>query len=337
MQNNEQNPENQMMKFITAKWISQPIYVAAKLGIPDILAAGPLSITELAKRCQCQSNYLYRILRALTAIGIFKENEQKYFELTPLAEYLQSNKLRAVALLFLSDWHNQAWDQLLKCVHTGEIPFQTAFGIPCFEWLNQNPAAQDIFHQANAMKAAQTHSVIIHTYDFTPFNNIIDIGGGYGGLIFKILENNPHLQGMIADLPSIVEDVHNQIIKKGLEDRCQAHSCDFFKAIPKNKELYLLSHILHDWDDQHCKKILINCNRAMTTASRLLIVENIISDDDEFGIAKLLDLEVLVMGGGQERTSQEYQNLLNQCGFLIQNIMPTKSSVSLIECIKKKN
>jgi hypothetical protein len=324
-----------MMQFITAKWISKPIYVVTKLGIAEILSDGPKTIEEIAQRSNSNTTNLYRVMRALASFGIFSEIESKTFALTPMAECLKSGAMRSIALMFLSDWHDKAWDKLLYSVQTGEIAFIAAHGIPCFNWLKVNHEAAEIYNEANFIKAKVTHSAIIDSYDFTKINTIADIGGGYGGLIIKILEAYPSITGIIADDPYVFQNTKKIINTHGLDERCKTINCNFFKEIPSGYDAYLMSHILHDWNDEQCSIILKNCHKAMHVESKLLIIEMIVPMGNEPSISKLMDLEVLVMGGGGERTKGEFCNLITSSGFSLDRIIPTRENISVIECSKK--
>ncbi len=321
-----------MMQMIAAKWISGPIYVVAHLGIADILAVGPKPIEQIAEERGAHAPYLYRVMRALASVGIFVEQDDRVFALTPLAECLRTGAMRSIALFLLSDWHDQAWERLADCVKTGEIPFEQAHGMPCFEWLEQHPEAARVFHEANAVKAAGSHSAIIEAYDFSEIGTLTDVGGGYGALLMRILEANPHMKGVVADRPPTLAAARRAIREGGLEDRCSVVECDFFKEVPPGSDAYLLSHILHDWDDERCRVILQNCRKAMGPDGRLLVVEMVVPPGNTFSIAKLLDIEVLVMGGGRERTADEFRGLLEGSGFHLKRILPTGESISVLEC-----
>lgn len=325
----------QMTQFITAKWISKPIYVVTKLGIAEILSDSPKSIEEIAQRSNSNTANLYRVMRALASFGIFAEIESKTFALTPMAECLKSGAMRSIALMFLSDWHDKAWDKLLHSVQTGEIAFTAAHGIPCFDWFKINHEAAEIYNKANFIKAKVAHSAIIDSYDFTKINTIADIGGGYGGLMIKILEVYPSITGVIADDPFVLQNTKKIINTHGFDERCKTINCDFFKEIPSGYDAYMMSHILHDWNDEQCSIILKNCHKAMRIESKLLIIEMIIPTGNEPSISKLMDLEVLVMGGGCERTESEFYNLIKSSGFSLDRILPTQENISVIECSKK--
>ena len=315
MKANELSPPVQLMQFIVGKWISKPIYVAAELGIADILAEGSKSIEEIARVNRSHAPSLYRMMRALASVGIFSEIGEKRFELTPMAGYLKDGAMKSIALMFNSNWSDKAWGYFMDSVKTGDTAFEKAHGLPVSDWLKKNPRAARIFNEANAIKAANSHRAIVDVYDFSGINMLTDIGGGLGALMAEILIANPVIKGVVADIPSVIQDTRRIIQSRGLADRCEAVECDFFKAIPAGSDGYLLSHILHDWPDDQCQIILNNCRQVMKLHSKLLIVEMIIPPGNQPSIAKLLDLEMLVTTGGCERTEKEFKTLLESSGF----------------------
>ena len=325
------NPAEQLMKFIVAKWISKPIFVAAELGIADLLAEGPKSITELAEMSRSHAPSLYRVMRALAAVGIFSETDTKQFELTPMAECLKTGAMRSIALMFNSEWNDKAWMHIVESVKTGETAFIKAHGMPVSDWLEENPMAAQVLIEANAIKAATAHRSIVDVYDFSGIDSLIDVGGGTGALMAEILTANPSMKGVVADTPLVIKEARNLINARGLEDRCDAVECDFFKEIPTGGDAYLMSNVLHDWTDDRCSVILNNCHKAMKPKSKLLIVEMVIPSGNDFSVAKLLDLEMLVITGGRERTQADFEDLLQFSGFEISRIIPTRESVYVIE------
>ena len=334
MKPNELPPPAQLMKFIVGRWISKPIYVAAELGIADILAKGPKSIEELAQASQSHAPSLYRMMRALASVGIFSQTADQRFELTEMAEYLKTGALRSIALMFNSDWSDKAWEYFLDSVKTGDTAFEKAHGMPVSDWLEKNPQTADVFNEANAVKAAGSHRAIIDVYDFSGIRALTDVGGGLGVLMAEILKANPKMQGIVADTPFVIQQAKKMIRAQGVEDRCQAVECDFFKKIPSGSDAYLMSNILHDWPDKLCRIILANCHRAMKPESRLLVLEMVIPPGNEPSIAKLLDLEMLVITGGLERTEPQFENLFESSGFRLSRIIPTNENVCLIEGVR---
>jgi hypothetical protein len=334
MKSNDLAPPAQLMKFIVGRWISKPIYVAAELCIADMLAEGPKSIEQLAQASQAHAPSLYRMMRALASVGIFSEIEHKRFELTPMAEYLKTGAMRSMALMFNSDWSDKAWIYFLDSIKTGGTAFEKAHGMSVSEWLEKNPQAAEVFNEANAIKAGSSHRAIVDVFDFSGIQTLTDVGGGLGILMAEILIANPLMEGIVADIPSVIQKTEKLIQARGIEDRCQTVECDFFKKIPSGSDAYLMSNILHDWPDERCQIILANCHRAMKKESRLLIVEMVIPPGNEPSVAKLLDLEMLVITGGRERTEEEFNNLFVSSGFKLSRIIPTKENVCIIEGIR---
>jgi len=324
-------PENQMMKFILGKWISKPVHVAAKLGIPDILAGKDRSIEDLAEMTKTDSASLYRMMRALSGVGIFTEAKTRVFANTPLSECLMEGRLKSAALLFHSTWHDSTWDNLLYSIQTGKPAFEEVYGEPVFDWLEKNPDEAKLFHEANSFKAASSHGVIASAYDFKETNTITDVGGGLGSLMIEILKANPHMKGIVAELSENLPGLNEVIKKNELEKRMSAIECDFFKEIPGGSDVYLFSHVLHDWPDEKCITILKNCRKAMNLEGMLLIAESVIPPGNAFSISKFLDLEVLLMGGGCERSEEEFGSLFTKSGFRLSRIIPTEENISIIE------
>lgn len=319
------------MKFIVGKWISKPIYAAAELGISDQLTDGPMSIEELAGKCGAHAPSLYRMMRALASVGIYHEMEDGRFGLTPMAELLRSGAMNSVARLFNVQWNDEAWIYFLDGVRSGKSPFIAAHGRPIFEWLKEHPQEERVLMEANAVKAAVSHSVIIDAYDFSGLGTLVDVGGGNGSLMAEILAANPNMKGIVADISPVIDEAGELIRTRELEDRCTALECNFFESIPRGGDAVILSNVLHDWDDKRCGIILRTCARAQKPGDILLVVESIIPPGNEPSIAKLLDLEMFVITGGMERTESEYRSLLESSGYDLSRVVHTKGTVSILE------
>ncbi|MCP3926360.1 MAG: methyltransferase [Desulfobacterales bacterium] len=329
----DNNTPEQLMKLITAKWISKPIYIVSKLGIADLLSKGAMSITEIAQKTSSNEDYLYRIMRALSSFGIFKENRERQFEQTDMSSFLQKNVMGTFAILFNGEWNDKAWLELFDCVKTGEIPFEKAHGKNIMKYLKEDKYAFKIHNEANAIKSSRTHRAIVDCYDFSQFKTLTDVGGGTGALLSEILFENPELQGILAEQPDVILESEFFIEKFKFNERMKTATCDFFKEVPKGSEAYLLSHILHDWNDEQCELILKNLRKVIGDNSKLLICEMIITEPNTSDITTLLDLEMLVMTGGRERTLNEYEFLLNKTGYKISEVFETMEGVSLIEAV----
>ena len=326
-------PEDQMMQWITSKWITKPICVVVELGIADLLRDGPLGVDTLAEKTETHAPTLYRLLRALSSVGIFVETDDRVFDLTPLAQCLLSDAMGPVAQLFLSEWHDRAWNGLTYTVKTGKPGFDHAFGKPSFDWIEQNPSARSIYDKAQGMKAVGLADAVSEVYNFSGFSSICDVGGGRGSFLIQLLGKYSHINGFVADIQGAVRSAESAIAKAGLDDRCQAVSYDFLKDAPPVCDAYFLVNVLHDWEDEICCQILKNISQSMNTKSKLWIVEYLLEQGPGFSVAKLLDIEVLVMGGGRERSIDEYTTLLGSVGLVVSGVIPTNRGPALMECI----
>ncbi len=327
------SPQQHLMQMISGYWISQCIYVAAKLGIADHLSERPLSIDELATRTGMHRLSLYRVLRALASIGIFVEEPQATFGLTPPASLLKTDvpgSQRAMALM-MGEEHYRAWGELLYSLKTGKPAFDKIFGKPVFEFLSENPEQAAIFDKAMVGVHGRETAAILDAYDFTPFSSVADIGGGNGSNLIELLQRHPRLQGTLFDLPGVIGRAGKNIEKAGLSERIHCVDGDFFASIPAGADAYFMRHIIHDWEDEKALRILENIRRVITEHGRLLVVESVIPPGNDPFFGKLLDVTMLVIPGGQERTEEEYRTLFGKAGFRLARIVPTQAEVSVIE------
>ncbi len=329
------NVNDEMMKIIMSKWVSKSVHAAASLGIADLLLDGEKNIESLSEITGSDPDMLYRLLRALAGVGIFTEVKEKIFANTPMSETLTENRLKYVSMMFESDCHCKTWDNLLFSVKKGRSSFEEVFGENAFLWLSKHPDQAEYFYRANGAKSFIVNGTIAKGFDFSRFRKIIDVGGGHGELMTAITEICPGISGVVADLPEVVKRGRERM-KKSDNKRIVFESCDFFKAIPEGCDLYIMSNILHDFDNKRAKVILDNLSCIMSNDNHLLVVEAIIPEGNGFSVAKFLDLEVFLMGEGRERTLVEFDQLFSASGFKIINITETESGVSLIE-VKRIN
>lgn len=333
----EASPQQQLDRMITGYWISQAIYAAAKFGIADELKDGSKSVDELAEATSTNADALYRLLRALASVGIFAEGELKQFSLTPLAEPLRSDvpgSKRALALMS-GDEQFRTWAEIEYSIQTGKIAFDKAFGKPIFEYLTENPDKARIFDAAMVDVHGRESDVVLGAYDFSDVGVLADIGGGNGSQISRVLEKHTDLKGILFDLPHVIERAKQPVESAGLLNRCELVGGSFFEAVPEGADVYLMRHIIHDWDDEKSETILRNCHRAMSSSAKLLIVESVIPPGNEPFGGKFLDLVMLLIPGGKERTEAEYRTLLNKAGFELTQVIPTNCEVSIIEATKR--
>lgn len=326
-------PQEQIGRMVTAYWTSQAIYAAARLAIPDLLKDGPRTVTDLARAASAHPESLFRLLRALASIGIFAETAPQTFELTPLAEVLRSDvpgTQRPLALM-VGEEQYQAWGHLVDSVRTGETAFPKVFGKPVFDYLADHPEQAATFDAAMTAIHGRETAGLLEAYDFEGIKVLADIGGGNGSKITAILQHHTVMRGLLFDLPHVVERARPHIREAGLAARCQLVGGNFFESVPAGADAYLMRHIIHDWNDQQSLTILRNCRAVMRPGNRLLIVESVIPPGNDPCGAKFLDLTMLVVPGGKERTADEYQVLYSEAGFRLTRIVPTSAEVSVVE------
>jgi len=328
--------ENELLNIISGYRKAQLLYVAAKLGISDLLVKGPKSSDEISQCTDTNPNALYRVMRALSSFGIYKENENKSFELTAKGELLKKNapgSVRINAIMRMEEYNWKPWGELLYSVKTGKSAFKKIFGINLFEYLRKNFEASQIFSEAMGVYTRSQIKAVLDNYDFSSFRTIADIGGSSGDLLKLILVKYPHLQGLLFDLSAVIQNLDSGQLNSEFKGRLKIESGDFFDFIPQNCDLYIFKKIIHDWDDEHSVKILKNCCDAAGIGAKVLLIESIIDDKNQNSSdAVINDIHMLVQTvGGRERTKTEYFNLLRSAGF-----EPVKSSINFIEGIKRK-
>lgn len=327
-------PAAALMQRLTGAWIAQSISVVAKLGTADALADGPRHVSELAAMANVHAPSLYRLLRTLASFGIFAEDEDGRFRLTPLADPLRSDapdSVRAYAIMLGEEWVWRAWGNALHSVQTGESAFEYTFGVDPWEYLAARPEASAIFDAAMTSRSGRDNDAVAAAYDFSGCERIVDVAGGRGSLLAAILRAYPALHGTLFDQPHVAPGAQEYLAAAGLADRCDVVAGDFFASIPPGADAYLLKRVIHDWDDERAVRILRHCREAMPPTGRLLVIETVIPPGNGPSIGKVLDLQMLVHQGGKERTEAEYRALLTDAGFDLTQVVPTSSALSLIE------
>jgi len=330
-------PPAQMMQMITGFWTSCCIYAAAKLDIADHLADKPQSALQLAETTHSHSASLYRLLRALSSAGIFHENESGIFSNTLLGDTLKSDipgSMKAMALAQLGDHYN-AWGNLVYSVKTGNIAFDYVEEMPVWKYYETHPEEGINFMKAMTGLTGAVIMNVLPVYDFTPYKTIVDIGGGNGALMMAVLNVAPQAQGIVFDEEYVVNETKNNIATKGLTNRCQTEAGSFFDFVPKAADCYLMKMVLHDWDDAKSLVILNNCKNAMKSNSKLLILESVIPGANVPHPGKFMDINMLAMTGGKERTEKEFAALIERAGLRFSKVIPTHSPLfSIVEAIK---
>ncbi|HEV3145023.1 MAG TPA: methyltransferase [Gemmataceae bacterium] len=316
----------------TGYWLSMAIYVAAKLGLADLLAKGPQTPEPLANVTGTHAPSLYRLLRALASKEIFAEQKNGTFALTPMAEYLRSDmagSMRSAAIM-MGEEHFRCWAGFEYSVRTGRPAFEHVYGNPVFQYLSEHPEKARIFDEAMVGVHGDETQAMLEAFDFSGFGALVDIGGGNGSLLTQTLIKNPNLQGILYDLPHVVERATPLLQKAGIANRWKAIGGSFFGAVPPGGDAYLMRHILHDWYDPECQTILKNIHKAIPKHGQLLVVETVIPPGNVPHFAKLLDLNMLAIPGGMERTEKEYRALYASAGFRLDRVVPTTGGIDII-------
>jgi O-methyltransferase domain/Dimerisation domain len=334
----EMPPPVALYRMITGFYVSRAIYVMARLGIADFLSDGALLAEELAQRSKTHVSSLKRVLRLLVTVGVFTEEFEGRFALTPIGNHLRAGvpgSMRAAALLF-GGITQRAWGDLLYSVETGEPAFRRVFGQDSFAYLAEHPEEADNFDAAMGEFTAQIAIAVAAAYNFLGFRRVVDVGGGNGALLVGILRAHPSLKGTLFDLPQVVERARQRLREVGLADRCEAVGGDFFAEVPSGAEAYLLKHVIHDWDDDRAVAILQNCRKAMSPAAKLLIIEGVyprcVDQSEASRGATANDVNMLVCTGGRQRSETEFRRLYTAAGFGLSRIIPTDMAfASIIE------
>lgn len=325
-------PSQVILQMLTGYWVSQALYVAAKLRIADLVKDGPKAVTDLAHACGAHGPALHRLLRMLASVGVFAEDSQGRFSSTPLAQCLVDGPgSQRDAALMMGEEHYRCWGELEYSIRTGKTAFDHIFGKPIFDYLSQHPEQAKTFDAAMSGIHGPETQAMLEAYNFSGIGTLVDIGGGNGSVLCATLQRYPNLRGILYDLPGVIERAQRNIDLAGLTPRCQTIGGSFFDAVPPGGDAYLMRHIIHDWTDEQSLTILRHCRQVMGQGTRLLLVESVIPPGNEPSFAKQLDVNMLVIPGGQERTEHEYRELFQAAGFRLARIVPTRMEIAVIE------
>jgi hypothetical protein len=317
--------------------LHQALYAAAKLGVADRLNDGPRKTRDLATQLEVQESPLYRVLRALASRGIFEETAPRTFANNPTSSYLRSgvpDSMRSVVIFWGTENYFRPFGEILYSVQTGEPARSKVLGMDGWEFLQQNPALARIFDDAMTDSSALLGPAIASAYDFGRWGSIMDVGGGNGVLLAAILKAHSGLAGTLADLPQVLERATERDFLGGeLKSRSAMLPCDFLREVPSGCRSYVMKHVIHDWDDEHAHTILVNCRRAVPTDGALLLVEWALPEANLPSTGKLLDVVMLLLTGGRERTTEEYGELLGSAGFRLNRVVPTSTDLVVVEAL----
>ena len=285
---------------------------------------------------QVHAPSLHRLMRTLASLGILTEQTEQRFALTDLGEALKTGApglARSSLLISGSPWCQSGWDNMVYSVQTGKTGFEKARGISFFDYLAQHPDDASLFSETMVGFHSEEPPAVAAAYDFSDFKTVVDVGGATGNMLAAVLSSHSGLRGILFDRPHVVQDAPALLDEKGVSSRVTIEPGNFFESVPAGADAYILSHILHDWNEDQCLAILGHVRKAMNPAGRLLIVEMLIPPGDTPHPGKMLDMAMLVQFGGQERTSAEYGLFLGKAGFRLARVVATKSVASIVEAV----
>jgi SAM-dependent methyltransferase len=339
-------PKDAMLRLICGAWVSRAIHVAVTLGLPDLLRDDARSSDALAAASGAHAPSLHRLLRALTVEGVFAMDDDGYFRLTEAGSLLRSDapsSLRDWALLMLGDVHQGAWTKLLEAVQTGRSAFEARYGQDLWTYCCEHDAHGALFDRAMAGFTATYVASVLASFSFAPFRTIIDVGGGDGSLLIAILERHAATEGVVFELPSVTERTAQRIAAACLTARCTAVPGDALATVPEGGDAYLLSRVLHDWDDATAARLLRNCAKALSRDGRVLVLERIVPHQPEHYVSPrpalsdttLTDLNMMAMTPGRERTLPEWESLFATAGLVLSRVTPTRTAIFVMEAKKR--
>ena len=329
-------PHVQVIQMATAYWLSQLVYSAAKLGVPDLLADGPRSSADLAEATHTNPRAFHRFMRSLAGFGIFAQQEDGRFSVTPLGATLQTGApgaARATVLTMAGPWAWAAFGDFHYSLETGNTAVEKVLGMGLFDYLAGHPEEAALFSESMVGIHGAEPPAVAAAYDFSGYRAIVDVGGATGNMLAAILSVYPTPTGILFDRPHVVTEAPALLRARGVDGRVSIAEGSFFEQVPAGGDLYILSHIIHDWTEAQCLTILGNCRRAMNPGAKLLIVEFVLPEGNTPHFGKLTDMVMLTLPGGEERTAAEYDTLLAAAGFKMTRVVPTTSEVSIVEAV----
>ncbi|HEX3786060.1 MAG TPA: methyltransferase [Pseudonocardiaceae bacterium] len=323
------DPER-LLALITGYWISQSIHAGVQTGILDVLDDQPRSPDDVAEATGCDQEVVSRLLRYLSGLGLVERDGDNRYTTTDTALLLRpGSNFRDLVLMYCGDLY-RAWGEFGTAIRTGQTAFQLAFGAERFEFLAQNKESARRFDRAMAAVTDLVGDELVKTYDFTLAPQVIDIGGGNGSLLKKVLRAAPASYGVVVDRDHVVAQCRREFAESEFAGRLSAREGDFFQSLPTGGNVYLLARVLHDWDDDASTRLLRVCRKAMTTSAELVIVERLLPENDGTSLASIWDMHMLAITGGRERTRTEYAGLLSDAGFLLTEVRPLPLDMSVL-------
>ena len=329
---------SRLMEMAIAHWGAELMLQAAQMSLADKFAGdAPRSAEDLAVEYGMRHRELYRFLRSLTGLGLLASAGPDSFRLTDLGAALKTGApgaARSAFIALVGDMVKPAWKAFDHGLYTGDTGFEKAHGMGLFEYLQHNPGMAQFFSETMVGFHGREPPAVAEAYDFAGIGTLVDVGGASGNMLGHVLSRHPGVKGVLYDLPHVVVDAPPLLASFGVADRVTIESGSFFERVPAGHDAYLLSHIVHDWDDGENATILGNVREAMKPDGKLLIVEMVLPESDEPHMGKMLDMMMLLVPGGEERTPSEYEALLEPNGFRITRVVPTASPVSVVEAVR---
>jgi hypothetical protein len=328
-------PAAQMMQLVMGSWVSQAVGASARLGIADHVAAGAKTAEDVAQRAGASPDAVFRLMRALASVGLFKMSGRE-FSLTPLGETLRADvpgSMQGIAIAETDHPHWQSWGLFPRAIKEGRKMSFEAIGMEGWDYYATHPEDAQNFSRAMSGISGLATGPVLASYDFSAASKLVDVGGAHGALLRGILEKYPQASGVLFDLPHVVGGSKKEVERAGLAGRVEVVGGDFFKEVPAGGDVYLLKHILHDWDDAKCAAILATVKKAMKPSSKVLVVEFALPEDATPSPAHLMDLNMLVMLDGRERTPTQYGALFQKAGLRLSRFIPTPSPIGIAEAV----
>jgi hypothetical protein len=333
------DPAMHVFQLATGYVISTALQLAVQVGVADHLAAGPRTAQQLAAATGTNEDALYRVLRALASVGVFDEVEPRRFALTPAADILRKDAPRSIhdVVAFIADpLHMRVYADAIDSLRTGKPAAEKTLGKPLFEWLAEHSEYSSTFNSAMTNMSAAIVPAVLEAYDFGDIGLLVDVAGGHGQVLRSILRKFPAMRGILMDLDHVLAGAKPYIEADGVADRCQTVAGDFFKAVPPGGDAYVMKHIIHDWDDERAAQILRSIHTAMGSKhGKVILLEGVLAPGNEPGLGKIMDLEMLLLPGGRERSAEEFRGLFDRAGFDLVRVVPTTSLVCVIEARKR--
>jgi hypothetical protein len=332
-QQQQQQAAQLVMQLATGYIASAALQTAVKLKLADHVAAGASTVADLAKASGVQEDALYRVLRTLASVGVFEETAPRTFALTPAADALRQvpGSLYDMALWMCDRFHFQVYADAMHSVRTGVPAVEKTFGVPVFEHFAREPQLSATFNNAMVAFSEAVLPGVLEAYDFSGINVLVDVAGGHGGVLTGVLQKYPSMRGVLADVDHVIAGARGRLDSLGLAGRCDTAVIDMFQAVPPGGDAYIMKHIIHDWDDERAGTILRNIRRVLPKDGRVILIEAVVAPGNQPDLAKFIDIEMLMMTGGRERSADEFRALFEANGLRLTRIVPTNAPLSVIE------